>query len=66
MRWGAAVSAMAQTGQSEESHSPEAWARIVVSRMSPASLSISVDCTAAISWRPKVLRTMSSPLAKGA
>jgi hypothetical protein len=34
--------------------------------MRPASLSISVDCTAAISCRPSVFRRMSSPLESGA
>src|SRR5829696_7219023 len=29
MRWGDAVSATRQTGQSDEIHSPDAWARIV-------------------------------------
>ena len=30
MRWGLAVSAIGQTGQSEAIHSPEAWASMVV------------------------------------
>jgi predicted phage-related endonuclease len=38
----------------------------VVSRMSPAESSIAVVCTVAISCRPKVLRTRSSPLDNGA
>jgi hypothetical protein len=59
---GAAVSLTAQTGQSEETHSPEEWASTVVKRMSPASWSIDVVCTVAISCLPKALRTRSRPL----
>ena len=66
MRCGAAVSLTGQTGQSEEIHSPEECASTVVSRTSPASLSIAVVCTVAISCWPRLLRTMSSPLGKGA
>src|SRR5271165_4975012 len=66
MRWGEAVSPIGQTGQSDDTHSPDAWARMVVRRISPASVSIAVVCTVAISWRPRVLRTMSSPLESGA
>ena len=42
MRCGAAVSLTGHTGQSDEIHSPDEWARIVVSRISPASLSTAV------------------------
>ena len=49
MRRGAAVSLIAQTGHSDDSHSPDEWARTVVSRIHPASLSIEVVCTVAIS-----------------
>ena len=66
MRCGAAVSLTGQTGQSDDIHSPDAWARMVVSRISPASLSIAVVCTVAISCWPRTLRTMSSPLDSGA
>ena len=61
MRRGAAVSLIAQTGHSDDSHSPDEWARTVVSRIHPASLSIEVVCTVAISCPPSDLRTMSSP-----
>ena len=40
--------------------------RGVVRRISPASLSIAVVCTVAISCWPSTLRTISSPLDKGA
>ena len=66
MRCGAAVSLTGQTGQSDDIHSPDAWARIVVRRINPASLSIAVVCTVAISCRPSALRTMSSPVESGA
>src|SRR5437868_5320403 len=66
MRCGAAVSLMAQTGQSEAIHSPEACARTVLSRTIPAVSSMDVDCTVAISCWLRVLRTMSSPLDSGA
>jgi hypothetical protein len=36
MRWGLAVSAMGQTGQSEAIHSSEAWASVVVKWTMPA------------------------------
>jgi hypothetical protein len=36
-RWGAPVSLTGQTGQSEDTHSPEAWTRVVVSLISPLS-----------------------------
>ena len=41
-RWGAAVSLTGQTGQSEDTHSPEAWTSVVVSLIRP--LSRSIDC----------------------
>ena len=53
---------MAQTGQSEAIHSPDACASMVVRLTMPAAWSIAVVCTVAISCWPKVLRTMSSPL----
>src|SRR5262245_2527182 len=62
MRWGLAVSAIGQTGQSEAIHSPEAWASVVVRLTMPAVWSIAVVCNVAISCWPSVLRTMSSPL----
>src|SRR6266550_4769864 len=66
MRWGLAVSAIGQTGQSEAIHSPEAWASVVVKLTMPAVWSIAVVCKVAISCCPSVLRTMSSPLESGA
>src|SRR5437870_2324686 len=66
MRWGAAVSLTGHTGHSEEIHSPDECANTVVRRTNPASLSIAVVCTAAISCRPRLLRTISSPLERGA
>ena len=42
MRCGAAVSETGQTGQSEDIHSPEECASMVVSWMKPASFSIAV------------------------
>src|ERR1022692_3422742 len=66
MRCGAAVSLTGQTGQSDDIHSPDEWARMVVRRISPTSLSIAVLCTVAISCWPSTLRTMSSPLDNGA
>jgi histidinol-phosphate phosphatase family protein len=57
----AAVSLTGHTGQSDETHSPDEWARTVVRRMSPAS-SMAVVCTVAISCLPSALRTISSPL----
>ena len=65
MRRGAAVSVTGQTGQSDDTHSPDECASSVVRRMIPVS-SIAVVCIAAISWRPKHLRTISSPLESGA
>src|SRR5262245_39856695 len=66
MRWGLAVSAIGQTGQSEAIHSPEAWASVVVKLTMPAVWSITVVCRVAISCCPSVLRTISSPLESGA
>src|SRR5262249_15844415 len=57
---------MPQTGQSEAIHSPEACANTVLSRTMPDVSSIEVVCTVAISCWLKVLRTISSPLDKGA
>ena len=59
---GVAVSAIEHTGHSDDSHSPDAWASVVVRRMRLPSLSIAVICTVAISWPPSALRTMSRPL----
>jgi hypothetical protein len=42
MRRGADISPTAHTGHSEDSHSPEEWARTVVKRIHPASASIAV------------------------
>src|SRR5437016_1159176 len=55
----AAVSLTGQTGQSEDTHSPDECASVVVSRISPAASSIEVVCTVAISCRPSDLRTKS-------
>ncbi len=66
MRRGTAVSAMAHTGHSDDSRSPDAWASVVVSRISPASLSIAVVCTVAISWPPSALRAISRPVESAA
>jgi hypothetical protein len=66
VRCGVAVSAMAQTGQSEAIHSPEAWARTVVKFTVPAVWSMAVVWIVAISCWRKVLRTMPSPLDNGA
>src|SRR6266436_380935 len=66
MRWGLAVSATGQTGQSEAIHSPEACASMVVRLTMPAAGSIAVVCTVAISCWPRVLRTMSAALASSA
>src|SRR6516225_6510511 len=66
MRWGLAVSAIGQTGQSDAIHSPEAWASVVVKLTMPAVWSMAVICKVAISCCPRVLRTMSSPLESGA
>jgi hypothetical protein len=66
MRWGWAVSATGHTGQSEAIHSPEACASIVVRLTIPAAGSMAVVCTGAISYLPRVLRTISRPLASGA
>ena len=66
MRCAEATSDIGQTGHSEEIHSPDECARMVVRRRRPASLSMSVDWMVAISCRPRLLRTMSSPLDSGA
>jgi hypothetical protein len=66
MRCGAAISLSAQTGHSEEIHSPEACARTVVSWICPEDWSIAVVWMVAISCWPKLLRTISRPLAKEA
>src|SRR5262249_5623398 len=66
MRWGLAISAMEQTGQSEAIHSPDACASTVVKLTMPDAWSMAVVCTVAISCWPSVLRTMSRPLANGA
>jgi hypothetical protein len=42
MRRGVDVSPIAHTGHSDDSHSPDEWASVVVRRISPASLSIAV------------------------
>src|ERR1700730_17711925 len=57
---------MWQTGHSEEIHSPDECARIVVRRRRPASLSMPVDWIVAISCWPRILRMMSQPLDSGA
>ena len=49
MRWGVDVSAIEHTGQSEAIHSPDAWASIVVRLITPATASVDVVCTTAIS-----------------
>jgi len=54
------VSPIAQTGQSEAIHSPEACAITVLSRTIPTVSSIEVVCTVAISCWLRVLRTISS------
>src|SRR5262249_39236903 len=56
---------MGQTGQSDAIHSPEAWASMVVRLTIPTAESMAVVCTVAISCCPRVLRTMSRPLANG-
>ena len=66
MRCAEAISAIRHTGHSEETHSPDECARMVVRRRRPPSLSISVDWIVAISCRPRLLRTMSKPLDSGA
>src|ERR1700738_4635862 len=66
MRCAEAMSVIWHTGHSDETHSPEECARMVVSRSRPASLSISVDWMVAISCRPRLLRTISNPLDSGA
>src|SRR6516162_1951269 len=59
-------SPIAQTGQSEAIHSPDACARTVLSRTIPIVSSTEVVCTVAISCWLRVLRTISRPLDNGA
>src|SRR5258706_11918916 len=66
MRWGADVSLTGQTGQIEDTHSPDECASVVVRRIRPAASSIEVVCTVAISCLPSDLRTKSNPLDKDA
>src|SRR5262245_15357215 len=66
MRCGAEVSLIGHTGQSDDNHSPDECASIVVRWMSPVSLLRAVVCTVAISCRPRLLRTISRPLDNGA
>jgi hypothetical protein len=66
MRCAETISLIGHTGHSEEIHSPDECARMVVRRTSPASLSIPVDWMVAISCRPRLLRIMSKPLDSGA
>jgi hypothetical protein len=66
MRWGVAISATRHTGQSEAIHSPEACASTVIKLIRPSAWSMAVVCIIAISCRPSVLRTISSPLDNGA
>src|SRR5215471_17528696 len=60
MRWGLAVSATGQTGQSEAIHSPEAWASMVVRLTIPTVGSMAVVCTVAISCCPSVLHDVEA------
>ncbi|MFK4538448.1 hypothetical protein ABIA00_006631 [Bradyrhizobium ottawaense] len=60
------MSRAAQTGQSEEIHSPEEWASRVVRWMWPVVGSTRVVWMVAISCWLSVLRTMSRPLASEA
>jgi hypothetical protein len=53
MRCAEAISLIWHTGHSEETHSPDECARMVVRRRRPASLSISVDWMVAISCWPR-------------
>src|SRR5262249_5954970 len=62
MRRGTAISDNVHTGQSEAIHSPDEWARSVVSDTVWISWSIMVVCNVAISCCPNTLRTMSRPL----
>src|SRR6516164_3706446 len=66
MRCGAEVSLIGHTGQSDDNHSPDECANIVVRWMNPVSLLRVVVCTVAISCRPRLLRTISRPLDNGA
>jgi hypothetical protein len=64
--WGRGLADGAQTGQSEAIHSPDECASVVVRLTMPAAWSIAVVCMVAISCWPRVLRTISSPLERGA
>jgi hypothetical protein len=55
MRWGLAVLAIGQTGQSEAIHSREAWASVVVKLTMPAVWPMAVVCKMAISCCPSAL-----------
>src|SRR5258708_34322797 len=66
MRCGEAVSVTAQTGQSDDIHSPDACARRVVRRIWPVDWSIAVVWMVAISCWPRLLRTISRPMASKA
>ena len=66
IRWGVALSATLQTGQSEAIHSPEEWAKRVVKFTVSVALSIAVVWMTAMACCPRVLRTISSPLDSGA
>jgi hypothetical protein len=66
IRWGELVSLTGQTGQSEAIHSPEACTKSVASRIWPHARSIAVVWTLAISCRPRLLLTISRPLASEA
>src|SRR5262249_51573100 len=66
MRWGLAVSAIGQTGQSEAIHSPEAWASGVVKLTMPAGWAVAGVCKGGISCCPSVLCTVLNPLEMGA
>src|ERR1700738_2302864 len=65
MRCTEAISLIWHTGHSDETHSPDECARMVVRRRRPASLSISVDWMVAISCRPRLLRTRCNRRERG-
>jgi hypothetical protein len=65
IRCGVVVPLIAQTGQSEEIHSPDECASMVVKLMVPAVWSIAVVCTVAISCWPKVLHDVESARKRG-
>src|ERR1700731_1281923 len=65
MRCAEETSEIGHTGHSEEIHSPEECARMVVRRRRPASLSISVDWIVAISCRPRLLRNIQTARQRG-